>query len=295
MAHTADLTKSLPTKKIKVPAVRIEYKNDRMTDFLQIQRVNQSPAAITGDTLDFRAKAFPGLPSDSSRYSWSGAVAEEGNEASVVYENPGSFPLTLNIFDKNSNRNKSFTATTRTRFVGPEKESDICPSTDVQTIVDCALALDAALLAEAWAAGNDMAPRLGFSAGSCTADDGKCNAAKHAYWNLLMVRDVGPAFAARITTAHERQSRGIIFITDPTGLNAGSAHNSCVMDLENNANGRNIAADMTFTTQAGQGDGPGMDAIITADNNGDLTKLDPLPNPNGGPLKSSSFLTPSNQ
>jgi len=295
LVQAADLIRPQPKKKITVPLVRISYKNDRMTDYLPINRTNQNPGIITGDTLDFQAVASAGLPTDASRYSWSGAITEQGKTVSVVYGNPGNFPLTLNIFDKNSNRNKFFTATTQSKFLGPEKETDICPSTDPATLANCGRgALDSSL-AQSWAEGGDMAVSLGFARGPCTADDGKCNAAKHAYWNVLMVRDTGNAFAARIATAHERFSAGFFGIGGTSGIDAGSAHNSSAMDLNNNSSGRAIASGLTFASSLPSGDEPGKGAIADATNAGNLTKLDPLPNPDTGPLKSSSLLTPSNQ
>lgn len=293
-ALAADLTKSLPKKKITVPPVQIAYKNDRMSEPLPITRENQHPGVIVGDALNFVAIISADMPQDGSRYSWSGTATGEGVARSVPYNVHGDPTMTLSVFDRNSNQNKFFVETTRVRFVGPEKETDICPSSLAEINLLCSLAVLDANSADEWAESGEMATSLGFTQGGpCTADDGKCNAAKHSYWNLLMVRDTGESFAARLATAHERLSFGFVFFD--TGLDAGSAHNSVVMDLDNNAKGRNIARNMTFETSAPNQDGPGKAAIVSAVNGGAMTKLDPLPNPNSGPFRSSSFLTPSDQ
>jgi hypothetical protein len=65
----------------------------------------------------------------------------------------------------------------------------------------------------------------------CDADlgfaDGKADALRHAYWNALMTRRTGAAFAAQLAAAHEIGS---------TNTAAASA-----MDLHNNARGRALA------------------------------------------------------
>lgn len=295
LAHAENLTKAQPRKKIKVPAVRIQYMNDRMTDFLTIGRANQNPGVITGDSLTFAAVLSSVTALDNSRYSWAGAASGVGRQISAAFGTPGNPAITVSVFDKNSKRSKVATAITRARFVGPETEPDICPSSDPATFLNCTQAATDAALAESWATSGDMGEALGFGHVACTADDGKCNAAKHAYWNLLMVRDTGPAFAARLATAHERYSEGFLFVGGTSGLNAGSAHNSVVMDLDNNSAGRTIAGGISFSSSYPFGDDAGKTAIASAANSGSLTKLDPLPNPSQGPLKSSSLLTPSNQ
>lgn len=289
--HAEDKTLPKQKKKMKLHAVRIGFKHAGMSAPRTIGRANRNPGVITGDSLAFSVVLQPELTLDNARYSWTGAAAGQGPLISAAFPTPGSRSLTLNVFDKSANRNKSFTATTRVRFVGPEKEGDICPTGEP---TNCSAALADATLAESWAESGDMAVALGFPRGPCTSDDGRCNAAKHAYWNVLMVRDTDPAFAARLATAHERFSSGYIF-TNPSGLDAGSAHNSVVMDLDNNSGGRTIASGLPFTSGLPFGDEPGKAAIAGAVNSGGLTKLDTSSNLANTNPEAAGLLEPTNQ
>jgi len=108
----------------------------------------------------------------------------------------------------------------------------------------------------AWAQANWAA--LGGTAGvhNCKAD-----AARHAYWNALMIIDgMSAAEAWGIGQAHEYD-----------GLVAGNPHNESVMDLENNQKGINMGAGLTTRAQA-------QAAVIAALAAGNLTYLDSLPN-----------------
>lgn len=290
-AGAEDFVKSLPKKTIKVPAVQIGYKNSAMNEPLLIKREEQQPGAIVGDALNFVAMGED-LPSDSSRYTWSGFVTGEGVARTAVYVVHGDPTLALNVFDRNSNRNKSFVEKTRVRFVGAETEPDICIAGNSIEVADCGIALIDSYLADDWSE-TDMGPRLGFGPEPCTADDGKCNAAKHAYWNMLMVRDTSLAFATRLATAHERYSNGFFFVND-SGINAGSAHNSVVMDLDNNLVGRNLWGSFPSESAWPNHDEQGKTEIVSLINLGLLTIMDPHPNPNEGAHISSSFLVPSN-
>lgn len=68
-------------------------------------------------------------------------------------------------------------------------------------------------------------------AASLTIDGHRANAIQHSYWNALVTHFMGASYAAFFTTAHEHSNR----IRDG-GLAADS-----VMDLYNNASGRNLA------------------------------------------------------
>lgn len=291
-AVAEDLVRPQPKKTIKVPAVQLAYKNDRMNEPLLIKREEQQPGAIVGDALNFVAMGAD-LPTDSSRYTWSGFVTGEGIAKTAIYSVNGDPEMTLSVFDRNSNRNKSFVEKTRVRFVGPETEPDICIAGNIIEVANCAIVLIDSQLADEWSETGGMGARLGFGAGPCNADDGKCNAAKHAYWNLLMVRDTNLDFATRLATAHERFSNGYFFIND-SGIDAGSAHNSIVMDLANNLVGRNLFGSFPSNTAWPNHDEQGKTEIVSLINIGVLTIMDPLPNPNSGPHISSSFLVPSN-
>lgn len=289
--HAEDKTLPKQRKKMKLHAVRIAFKHSGMSAPRTIPLANKNPGVVTGDSLEFSAVLDPALTLDNTRYSWSGAASGQGPLITPAFGVPGNRALTLSVLDKGANRPKTFTATTRVRSVGIEKEPDICPTAEPG---NCLKAAQDANLAESWAESGDMAEALGFPRGPCTADDGRCNSAKHAYWNLLMVRDTDPAFAARLATAHERYSSGYIF-TSPSGLEAGSAHNSIAMDLDNNSSGRTIASGMTFASGLPFGDGPGKAAVASAVNTGGLTKLDTSSNLANTNPEGSGLLEPTNQ
>jgi len=297
-AQPADIVKPQPRKKINVPAIRIAYSHPGMTEPRVINRSNQNPGVIVGDTLEFTAVLVSGTASlESSRFSWTGSAVGEGGQIYKTFDSAGSDTLTLNVFDRNSNRVKSFAATTRVRYVGPEKETDICPSVE---FVKCTAAAADAGLAESWAFNGDMAESLGFPRGECTVDDGKCNAAKHAYWNVLMVRDTGDPFASRLAVAHERYSAGFIFFGGVSGLNAGSAHNSVVMDLDNNLSGRAIASTINFTSSLPLGDSTGKTIVSAAVKAGfvgslPMTKLNTSSDVKKTNPEGSGLLEPTNQ
>lgn len=300
VAMAADIVKPQPKKKIKVPSVRIAYQHRvilkngvTMTSPRTIDKANKNPGVIQGATLDFTPVLMTASVSlDPSRYTWSGEASGQGATIAATFNTPGLRSLTLNVFDKNSNRNKSFTAQTRVRTLGLESEATVCdPETaSAQTLGFCALYLPISGEAFLWSSNPATAEAIGLPRTTCTLDDGKCNAARHSYWNLLLTRDTSEAFAARITTAHERKS------VEGTGIDHGGAHNASVMDLDNNAVGRAISHELfqPITTESAQM------AIINAVNSPRLTKLDTAKNgallvpPNTNP-EGSGLLEPTNQ
>ena len=104
--------------------------------------------------------------------------------------------------------------------------TDVPPPTEISWAIwnpiDAYTANELATEAGNWAAANYPGAQL---------HNGRGDAARHAYWNALMAQELGAATAEEAATAHEH-----------TGLNEGSPHNETVMDMNNNAVGRTLAA-----------------------------------------------------
>lgn len=103
--------------------------------------------------------------------------------------------------------------------------------------------------------------------------NGKADAARHAYWNVLMSVEMDKFTAEGAGTAHER-----------TGIENGYPHNETVMDLHNNDVGRSISSELTTNRTVCQ------HAVINALNSGTLWIMDDLSNAN-----EVGLLKPSNQ
>ena len=110
--------------------------------------------------------------------------------------------------------------------------------------------------AETWASNN--AATLGGG-----LHNGRADAARHAYWNAIMTVDWNATDAEGLSTAHEK-----------TGLDGGNPHNETVMDMENNAHGRDIGSGESTEREELQND------VINGLNAGTLTILDDLGNAN---------------
>jgi hypothetical protein len=123
-----------------------------------------------------------------------------------------------------------------------------------------------------WAQTNEVALGGGF-------ENGRADAARHSYWNVIMTKDLSADIAEGASTAHER-----------TNLNEGAFHNTTVMDIENNSIGRSIGSALP----SGATRSDCQNAVINALNAGSLTILDDLTNNNANGL-GIGLLQPSNQ
>jgi outer membrane protein assembly factor BamB len=110
--------------------------------------------------------------------------------------------------------------------------------------------------------------------------NGRADAARHAYWNLLMTQDIGSFPAASFGLAHE--------VTD---LAQGNPYNESVMDQRNNAVGRQLARELP--TNATEADS--QKAVIDALNQGRLWILDDPANANRDSTLIPSNSTPSSR
>jgi hypothetical protein len=207
---------------------------------------------LAGDGLHFRGE--PQL--NANQYSWGGALSGTGQEKFIQLNSPGNPEVTLTA-----------QGTTRTARITvlpvPPPPNEFGYFRDHP-----ALAVGAQITAHE--AGEWANNTFGFD----PVGNGRTDAARHAYWNCIMVKDaaMGPEAALGISTAHERE-----------GFEAGTSHNTNVMDLENNKRGLEIGAQVQTRAQCAQ-------AVINALNAGTLTIIDPRENTGG-----TGLLVPSNR
>lgn len=271
-AHATDSTLPKTPKKFKLHAVGIAFQTVGMTTSKRIARpADQSIGLLTMDQVTLTADFQPPLIVPSSRLTWSGAATAEGPSVSVSFGSGGDRIANLKVQDQRGDKNTS--AAMRVRFVSDITQAQFCSSSLAQATL-CSEAVVDATLARSWSEEPTTVSRVGLTVAD--VDHGRTNAAKHAYWSLLLVRDFGIAFARDLTTAHERD-----------GL-PGAPHPGTVMDLDNNTGGRTIATGLTFSSFPLTNDIPGQDAVISAVNAGSLTILDDIGNPIAGLLQRSN-------
>jgi len=213
---------------------------------------------IRGDNIIFEAISTPEVTLEDDQQNWSGVQEGTGPELSVTFDGTGTLNEALAV-----------DGVTRTATIS---SVDVpWPPEWVWAILHPFSALEARDLAEEaieWVESNQdvLGPPV---------DNNRSNAARHAYWNVLMTVEMDAATAEGAATAHER-----------TNLDEGAPHNSTVMDMENNARGREVGGGLPpDPTRADC-----QNAVINALDSGTLTILDDTANTNGAGL-----LKPSNQ
>ena len=175
---------------------------------------------IRDDELVFRASTTPQMDPDESAFKWrligpGRTAVGSGAEFRVAFgRRPGDYTITLSCLDSTRQ------ALVKVIEVPPPNETDWADD----HLVAAAVAVATGKVASDWARENEDDLGGGFS-------NGRADAARHAYWNALMALLMGRANAAEAGLAHER-----------TNVEEGAPHNESVMDLENNAVGRDLGA-----------------------------------------------------
>ncbi|MDI6810009.1 MAG: hypothetical protein QME66_13760, partial [Candidatus Eisenbacteria bacterium] len=212
----------------------------------------QRIGVLKGDSITFSSALTPTVALANSDYAWSGEKTGNGPSISVTFNNLGN-SRTENLQVLGCNK----TATITVIEVPPPDQATWAFL--MTTLYGPAWVLkinDLANEALAWAQTNWSALGGSSSVHNCRAD-----AARHAYWNVLIIMEgYTPADAWGAGQAHERSN-----------IAAGGPHNESVMDLENNQKGINMGAGLA-TRAAAQA------AVINALNAGNLTYLDDLTN-----------------
>ena len=173
---------------------------------------------VTGDSVTFKAALSPNVTLPDSVYVWSGAASGNGSSVSVSFPDAHDYSVGLSVAGW-SNRVAGITA------------MDV-PSPNEGTWatmhpISAATAYTLGQEAQAWAQTNQTALGGGWT-------NGRADAARHSYWNVLMSVEMDAATAEGAGTAHER-----------TNIEDGGEHNASVMDLHNNAVGRTVSNGLT--------------------------------------------------
>ncbi len=254
---------SSKTTKIYVVKLELGFKNSEMTtpkiiDPL-VPPVDVRIGVILADSITFDAIVTPDVTLEDSDYSWTGEKTGDGPSISVTFDIIGN-SRTESVTVLGVTR----TATTTVIYVPPPTENEW--GLINWSIVDTVISLNEE--AETWAYNNRVVLGGGYG-------NGNADAARHAYWNVLMTIEISAQKAAEAGTAHEY-----------SGLAAGQPHNQSVMDIENNKHGITIGLGLSDPNRTDC-----QNAVIEALNDETLTILDDLSNPNGeGLLKSNDPL-----
>lgn len=210
----------------------------------------QRIGVLKGDTLTFKTVLTPSVVLPNGEYSWSGEKNGNGSSISVTFNNLGMLRTeTVQVV--------GVTRTATITVVDVPEPDENTWAIWMTTLHGPGWVLKINNLASealAWAQANQAALGGGLH-------NGKADAARHAYWNVLMIIEgYSPADAWGAGQSHERSN-----------IVAGDPHNETAMDLENNQKGINMGAGLT-TRASGQA------AVINALTNGNLTYFDDLAN-----------------
>lgn len=265
----ATVTKiTLPKKTITVFGVDVGFRNSGMTTEKVIPQPDiQRIGVLLGDTIGFKGVLTPPITIADSRFSWSGVQLGSGQTISATITRVGPNSQTLSVGGKEK------TAVSVAFDVQP-------PNEDQWAFVHpvAALYIYFSLQSSAfdWAASANST----YSWGDSQLHNGKADAARHAYWNVLMAMSsiVGPDLALQAGYAHERTN--LEEVSNPP-------HNETAMDLTNNWAGISIAASLPSNASETQQ----QSAVVNAINAGSLVILDDLTNSSPYP----GLLQPSNK
>ncbi len=247
--------------KFTVVKVELEFQNSKMANGKVIDPYTPSAdvriGVIVDDTITFKAKLTPAIALDNSDYIWSGAQPGNGPTITITFASDHNYTEGLSVLGCPN----QIANTTATRVPPPNQGTWMALH-----LPSAVTAFNLGQEAFTWAHENESALGGGIH-------NGRADAARHCYWNVLMSVYMDTVTAADAGTSHER-----------TNIENGDPHNESVMDLHNNAVGRSISTGLTPNRTECQ------NAVINALNNGTLWILDNLAN-----NKEIGLLKPSNQ
>lgn len=246
--------------------VELEFQNSHMSSSKLIDPLSPPRDVRVGvvedDTVKFKAKLTPSVTLQNSDYVWTGVQNGNGPEIDITFNSVGTHSEQLQVL--NCSERTGLTTVVDVPWVTEEMwglahANRVFISPTVYELRDESLG---------WAAANWSLLGGTPQVRNCRADAGR-----HAYWNAIMTAEWNFNDAEGIATAHERNN-----------LNNNDPHNESVMDLENNADGRNIG------TSCGTNRNAIQSAVLDALNAGSLTILDDYQN-----INEVGLLKPSNQ
>jgi hypothetical protein len=247
---------------VEVEKVELGFQNSKMEAPKIIDPLdppkNVRIGVIKGDSITFKAMLTPDITLEDENYIWSGQKTGTGAEISIIFNTTGNRNEFLSCLGVTR------TATTTVFDIPPPNKyiwAILNPFTwpKVQSLGEEAYE---------WAMINQASLGGGIH-------NGRADAARHAYWNVLMASEINATDAEGASTAYERSN-----------LEEGGPHNEIIMDMENNAAGRVIAGGLPPNPSRTVS----QNAVISALNGGILTILDDLTN-----FNEVGLLQPSNQ
>lgn len=217
----------------------------------------QRIGVLTGDIVIFEALHTPAVTLSNSEYSWSGEQSGTGKTENVTFNTAGARSESVTVGGKTK------TATITVKDLPPPDLATYC----VTHAADCiTVGLDGNE-ARNWSLANQTNLGGGYV-------NGPTDAARHSYWNAIIVIDgISQSNALAATTAYERSDINV------------HPHNEIVMDLENNADG----AAMGTALGGGASRAAAEAAVRAALAAGTLTKIDDYAN-----QQERGLLQPSN-
>lgn len=258
-------TITVPQKTIVVYNVDIGFKTSAMSSVDVIDEPTYKRIGIVlGDSLLLKAVLTPDITLPSGKFSWSGIQSGNGQTISPNITHVGLNSESVSVGGK--------TKTALITALAVDSPNEYY-WTATHPIAAAAIFVSLAPAAEAWAASANTINNWGDS----YLHNGRADAARHAYWNVLMSFSslVGPSLAQEAGLAHEK-----------TNLEDNGPHNETVMDLINNQGGLNIAAGLPLdASEIIQ-----QSAVVGAVNAGNLVILDDMSNsPPAGLLQPSNL------
>lgn len=247
-----------PTVTGGISVLRIAFQNEIMNSlglFKVVPYENYRIGALKGATINLKAIVVSSGSLADSDYQWSGAKSGTGRLISLRLDSEGDFIETLT----SKNISQTVRITIKDIPDGPDFIPWLKSNASAIPIVG-ACAIDAETFSTLLYENPD--------------DSSVGNAVKHSYWNACITNLISPEVAKQVTTAYERTNHRI------------NPENETVMDLENNAIGRNVGEQLPYLI----GQPFILEKIQEAARQGSLTILDDRSN--GGKSK-SGLLIPS--
>jgi len=238
----------------EIGALVIAFQNERMGgSFKAVTRADSRIGVLKKDRITFKGFVAPAPtpPLEGPDYVWSGAASGSGETSEVYFGNTGPCDVTLTVKGKNWIKTRTVKIT-----VAEIDSTSYFTTWLLDNKAYAAQILSCGLAARKWASL--------YGSGHNDVSD----AMRHAYWNACITNIIDAEIASAATSARE--------FTSVYGEEK-APHNESVMDLENNAIGRNIGGN--FPPAFGMA--IIQEEIKTTAGNGSLTVLDSLPNQTG--------------
>jgi hypothetical protein len=196
----------------------ITFKNSLMSSFKRVNQSYKSVGSYSGKTIRFSFETDPaGATVPSSQIAWSGQASGSAMEVDVPFTSAGTF--TVNVTVSGVTRSASIRVIDQPTGIGQDAYAALHPIDTATALYNNLIGTTTSTLEPfVWANAQYPGSQLNTIA----------DAARHTYWNCALAVLVNPGYAEGITYEHEVSSPGPATET--------------IMDLNNNAAGRAVAA-----------------------------------------------------